>query len=467
LPQEASRPKILPPGILEESGVGVEVEESGVGVGVGVVEEVTSKNMLFGGARLEGLEPAMSMAPGADFFTRCGLPPTIMRKMCWKVARDRYPRTTIQEAPTQGFCSYTLYAGDEIVIQFRPPSYRIDMEISRLVKATFLSDAPTTTFLGTMNTGSVDPTAEDLYIYSMTRIPGVPIADLLRPGLPDFEYTQLEHLIFQFSDMYFFSLMDTANNDSNRKGRVGRSLHWRLDMMHSKLPRRFQPFVEVVMRALPVLESLPWVLTHCDMVPNNIMVEFEKSERSDKQHLKLCGLLDWAETECLPFGVGFYGLEELLGRCVPTTGTSDGSHGSDSPPPPHDDNRIHPYPPPGTRFVYLPHADSLREAFWRRMEEFLESAPADMRRNLEGGKGHGQQTTTTTTPPPSLSLREKMELARLLGILLWNGIAFDDGRLDRVVEEERDAEQIQRLDAMLFSTASVNVLGWATSRFLS
>jgi len=35
------------------------------------------------------------------------------------------------------------------------------------------------------------------------------------------------------------------------------------------------------------------------------------------------------------------------------------------------------------------------------------------------------------------------------------------------VEEERDAEQIQRLDAMLFSTASVNVLGWATSRFLS
>ena len=44
---------------------------------------------------------------------------------------------------------------------------------------------------------------------------------------------------------------------------------------------------------------------------------------------------------------------------------------------------------------------------------------------------------------------ESVKLARDLGVLLWHGIAFDDGAINRVVQEGRDIEEIHRLDAFL------------------
>ena len=44
---------------------------------------------------------------------------------------------------------------------------------------------------------------------------------------------------------------------------------------------------------------------------------------------------------------------------------------------------------------------------------------------------------------------EAVKLSRDLGVLLWHGIAFDDGAIDRVVQEGRDIDEIHRLDAFL------------------
>lgn len=106
----------------------------------------------------------------------------------------------------------------------------------------------------------------------------------------------------------------------------------------------------------------------------------------------LTGLVDWAEAEYLPFGVCLYGLEEMLGAM-----TKGG-------------------------WRYCVQAERLRGLFWE-----------ELRRTIgEGGE-----------------VVERVRMARDVGVLLWWGIAWDDGRIDRVVEEGRDVEEIVRLDAFL------------------
>ena len=130
--------------------------------------------------------------------------------------------------------------------------------------------------------------------------------------------------------------------------------------------------------------------------------------------LKITGLLDWAESEPLPFGILLYGLEELLGRSVSVGG-------GDIP-----DIDLHggQYPPQGSVFEYLDGAEALRELFW---EELLVLVPS----------------------LKDVGFRDRVEWARVAGILLWHGFAWDDGRLDRVVEEGKDDEEVQRLGVML------------------
>lgn len=161
------------------------------------------------------------------------------------------------------------------------------------------------------------------------------------------------------------------------------------------------------------LVLLPWVVTHGDLCGGglgNLLVDFEGrgsvegdvgdgdgnnrdgggedgdekggggrsggskgdsgGDRGGKESLRLTGLVDWAEGEWLPFGVGLYGVEELLGRMV-----EDGEG--------------------GRRFEYWPDADRLRAVFW-------EALVAEVPELVEGSE-----------------LRARVEKARLLGLLLW------------------------------------------------
>ena len=53
------------------------------------------------------------------------------------------------------------------------------------------------------------------------------------------------------------------------------------------------------------------------------------------------------------------------------------------------------------------------------------------------------------------AILDAVRLSRDVGVLLWHGIAFDDGRLDRVVEPGIDAEEIAYLSAFLEASSSL------------
>ncbi len=283
--------------------------------------------------------------------------------------------------------------------------------------------APDTRLIGSLDCGKGSWSGElaarrSLYVYSMSRIPGFSLAECrIKSGEPG--STRLaslrcrESLVREFarflSRAWKARRLASDRELSRLKGRVGSSLRWRLEAMQRDLPQRFRPIVERVLVALPKIEELPWILTHGDVVPSNIMVEPESSSSSldESQGLRLTGLLDWAEAEYLPFGVALYGAEELFGQ---TEVLWDG---------------VGPYPPRGSRFVYFDDSSALRAAFWLELEEEVPELVQDCK------------------------LREAVETARLLGILLWHGIAFDGGRLSRVVSEGVDDEEIQRLDLFL------------------
>ncbi|KAM3070729.1 hypothetical protein ACMFMF_008179 [Clarireedia jacksonii] len=179
------------------------------------------------------------------------------------------------------------------------------------------------------------------------------------------------------------------------QGLIGSSLLSRIELLSKQLPLRFRPTARKILKSIDVIGSLPWVLTHGDIVASNIIINAGTGN--------LVGFVDWAEGEPLPFGICLYGLEEILGEMT------------------------------STGFRYDKDASLLRKIFW----------------------------TELISQIPELSQNRVMDtvmMARDLGVLLWHGFAFDDGAINRVVEEDRDIEEIRRLDVFLDIDASASSL---------
>ncbi|KAI0010176.1 hypothetical protein F4779DRAFT_579061 [Xylariaceae sp. FL0662B] len=328
-------------------------------------------------------DSGVSLTP---FFDRCHLCPSV-KVDCDAFVRSRYPGRAVRAAPFQGYCSYTVFAGEDAVVQFRPPAHRLDVGIARAACEIFGRLAPETEFLGELSdTG--------LFVFAMRRIRGVSLADLRADSSTcrSQARAQREQVVRDFARLQATSWAHAQSKESLEKKRtVGSSLRWRLELMASALPYRFRGIARSLLIDLPRIESLPWSLSHGDFLPSNIMVCPDSG--------RIYGLVDWTEAEFLPFGVGMYGLEELLGE--------EGKDG---------------------RFAYYPEAKHLRAVFWGMLLSMLPELARDPRR---------------------LALVKK---AQTLGILLWHGIAFDDGKLDRAVEDGRDNKEIERLDIFLSSS---------------
>jgi len=343
------------------------------------------------------------------FFARCGLSPSPARSACHDFAAARFPPClhVARPAPSQGYCSYTLLVNDNLVLQFRPEHHRLKMGLATLAVEVFDDLAPATEYLGTVEvrdepTGKESsrqpPAGQDkavgglsdlpvLHAYSLKRIPGVSLAGYRCGRDRNLRDNSREGLVRSFARLWARSWADAVPANSGfEKGLVGTSMRRRLEMM-MVLPEHFRPVVKSTLLHLDKIMLLPWVLSHGDLVPANIMV--------DPRTGHLSGLIDWAEAERLPFGVGLYGLEELLGEDVP-----------------------------GVGFRYYADAEQLRHAFWGE----LYAAIPDLGKTA------------------SVSL---LQAAQVAGILLWHGIAFDDGSLDRVVQEGRDEAELQRLHSFL------------------
>lgn len=289
--------------------------------------------------------------------------------------------TPFRPVKVQGYCSYTVF-GDNLVIQFRPPQHDLDMYVVKAAKLVYSEQAPMICFHRALYRSG-------LLMYTMERMHGISLAEYrsMRESLkkqPKASKTFCEGFAkFLARGWHHREITDLPY------GMIGLSLRNRLVKLSSKLPIQFRHVARTVLTKLHAVEALPWILTHGDVVPGNIMVNPSSGQFS--------GMVDWAEAEMLPFGVCLYGLEEFLGHM-----TRSG-------------------------FVYHKGADAARSAFWETLMMYIPELN-------------------------NKSVLEAVLLAKDLGVLLWHGFAFDDGAIDRVVDPERDPTEIQYLETFLASS---------------
>lgn len=100
------------------------------------------------------------------------------RLACDAYAKEHLGGDVIPVA-VQGVCSYTVYAGhnSEFVAQFRLKSLKLRMETMNLARTIYGNFVPQVTFRGRI--GEDIEGKEPLYIYIMSRIPGVSYLDFI------------------------------------------------------------------------------------------------------------------------------------------------------------------------------------------------------------------------------------------------------------------------------------------------
>jgi hypothetical protein len=355
----------------------------------------------------------------AAFFTRNGMMPRT-RQRCDNFAQSHFPSAVSAASGFQGYCSYTMRISDSHLLQFRPASFQLDVAICGEAKRQFHGLAPETEFLGVIEgilKGSGDSFAhKHLYVYQLERMRGVTLTQFRATmrsrgrSASAAAATARKLLIEDVARLYATSFRHgrhqriVGGESQPMQGRVGASLESRIDLLQElaepDLRRQVQKIRENIGR---LAQDMPWCLTHGDAVPTNVMVDTTTGQ--------LVGLIDWAEGEWLPFGVGLYGLEEMLGE-----ESSDGR---------------------GV-FAYYTDHEELRHAFWYTFLAHAGLAPWVF----------------------SSQWMQDVRLCRKLGILLWRGIAFDNGQLDRVVDLERDATELQKLRLFLSAPEPPMTLGW-------
>lgn len=301
---------------------------------------------------------------------------------CNVSAQALFPNEAIIPAPTQGYCSYTVLVGGSQIVQFRPRKYQLDPTVITAAKKVFADYAPSIHFVGAM-------TPSGLLMYTMDKLPGISYKEYRASETDLVAQNQTWNNHVQIVEDFALFLARSWNHRADLPGcgKVGSSITVRLQQLTQELPHRFRPRALSALKQIRHLDALPWVLTHGDIVPSNIMVNPASG--------RLTGLVDWAEAEVLPFGLSLYGLEELLGFVA------------------------------ATGWTYCNGSERLRAHFWRKL---LAAIP-----ELEG----------------NLQSLDALGTARDIGVLLWHGFAWDDGAIDRVVRDGQDDEEICRLDAFL------------------
>ncbi|KFH49067.1 hypothetical protein ACRE_002410 [Hapsidospora chrysogenum ATCC 11550] len=355
------------------------------------------------------------------FFTRNGFDQS-MRDACDSFAQSRFPEAKATAAAThQGYCSYTLILSDTHILQFRPGAFRLDLAICEQAREIFPALVPETTYVDTIVGECLGGAARGvLHVYLLERSRGITLAEFRRTarskGDCAGEQDQMlyrRRLVEDLASFFATSYLHRRHPGESPKGQVGETLRRRLRIL-GNLPEHLRAnYVDEIHPRIESLESdAAWCLTHGDLVPGNIMVNPATGH--------LTGLIDWAEGEWLPFGVGLYGLEEVLGE---ESTKQDG----------------------GGEFEYYPEHHELRALFWRT---FLEAA-IQPRRAVILSPSPSPSPSPLPLPLQSGDWLGDVRLGRQLGILLWRGIAFDDGRLDRAVDAQKDGPELRKLEMFL------------------
>jgi hypothetical protein len=359
-----------------------------------------------------------------SFWVRLGLQKTDKAEYIEAIKR-RYDGHHVDEFEYQGYCSFTLLiswpvhsntidartASDDhtpaaIIVQIRPTQHALDIAVAREANRLYASLAPEVRCLDIQLPGK-------LRAYELSRLPGTPLSRLLphtlMPGT-DLKAKQ-ETLITSFAHIIAQGWLVQAgkkrrdsvlrlDSPSMEKqsmlllctGKVGSRITQKLEKLARELPDQWlRDRAMTTLDRICALNDYPVVLNHGDLIPSNILV--------GDQTWCITGLVDWAEAEHLPFGTCLYGLEHLLGFVQPAS-------------------------PDSSRpvVVYQNDATRLRQLFW---------------------------TTLISVVPELEGMREEVQVMRDLGVLLWHGYAWDEGAIDRVVDEVDDGEELAKLRAFL------------------
>lgn len=379
----------------------------------------------------------MSLCSGLSFWERVGLEETD-RETCIRAVQDRYSNHHIEEFGQQGFCSFTLLAvpkkgasassngksrragvvektksDDEAIVQLRPSQHALDINIAYTAQAVYSPLAPSIQYLDI-------PLPGKLCAYEMGRLRGTPFSHL-QPhsrALGAELRRKQERLMRSFADIIAHSWWNAQSASrphradspmqpesdwlSQCAGKVGSSIEHRLKKLARELPDLWlRRQARKMLDALRRMDDIPVVLNHGDLIPSNVLVNEDTWE--------ITGLVDWAEAEYLPFGTCLYGLEHMLGYISPCSKSStirpDGLPSSKEAP----------------SFTYYDNASELRRIFWARL---------------------------LGTVPWLVDRKEDVQIIRNIGVLLWYGIAWDDGAINRVVNSEH-VEELACLRAFL------------------
>jgi hypothetical protein len=364
-----------------------------------------------------------------NFWTRFGLQEKD-RQTCLNAVRARYEGYVVDDFEEQGYCSCTLlvtplddvesnatsidsteleknesYGNDALIVQLRPAPHALDLDFVHAASTTYPTLAPVVRPLNLGLSGG-------LHAYEMGRLSGTPLIHLLcrERTLNAETRAKLDRLITSFASLIgqsWHSLseppfvpratradspMDSAPDKlSQLPGKVGSTIVHRLNKLAAQLPdAHLRERAKNTLHAVQRMTGYPVVLNHGDLIPSNVLV--------DEATWEITGLVDWAEAEYLPFGTCLYGLEHLLGYMTSAS------------------------PDTAPTFVCFDDATRLRQLFW----------------------------TCLSNAVPELGHRkEEVKAMRDLGVLLWHGIAWDDGAINRVVNEVDDVEELAKLRAFL------------------
>jgi hypothetical protein len=324
-----------------------------------------------------------------------------------KISEQLFPGCRTQLLANQGACSTTFaleYTQNgsvhHRVLQFRESCFALDTDIVAEAKRTYRDYAPSTKqhalpFLSTGN-GRVPSTS----CYEMEVILGLPLNTIAPtgPSLSQSELKRQENLVQGFADFVSRGWPKSGINQPACNGKVGSQIPQKLKLLTERLPyRQHRAVAQKALDEFDSISRLPIALNHGDILPSNIICDPETG------HLN--GVVDWAEAEYLPFGICLYGLEPLLGRMA-LPSRRDSVMGCQP-------------------FVYYDCATDLRRLFWRTLGSKIPALQNDE------------------------SLMKLVILARTIGTLLWYGFAWDGGAIDRVVNTERDVQELVYLDAFL------------------
>ena len=326
------------------------------------------------------------------------------REKCHVIIQEHFPGADVTFLAHQGYCSYTFFVGPaaepnnevppRVIVQFRKNTFDLNINTAAEAKSTYDHYAPDTRLLLPLSHSWYGSSVAGFRAYQMELVEGVPYKSIApdHVDLSEAEFKNQVKLVEGFANFIARGWPSLGVPQSYCDGKVGSIIPEKLKELGQKLPStQLRAVANSTSKSLDSLDLLPIVLNHGDVLPSNIMV--------DPVTFTLVGLVDWAEAEHLPFGTCLYGFENFLGYMAV----------------------------PGSRhpeFVYYNRAPEVRLHFWRRLRSLIPTLQ-------------------------SSDHRDAIILAKKIGTLLWYGFAWDDGAIDRVVNEQDDLDELTYLKAFL------------------